>query len=887
MSGFLVPALSSDADLPSAGASGSAPFAGPTTPQAQLTPAVERRKVLEQEALDQAAGGLQEGKHYYLINRRWYVEWLQWVGHSSAQSPKLGPSQDLVFSELEDPSLAPQLCRQKSWTKDRPGPIDNANLLDSNSTGALKRDITEHDDYEILSEGVWELLHGWYQGGPAIPRLAIARPTGVVIELHGLTLKLYRTASTPESESIAITESKATTVATFKKRACRELGLDPDKTRIWDFYNGRRYTSLEDSADKSLDDCRIYDDNPILLEQKRADGTWPPDDNAVRVSSTNNEWNSREDAATQGTPPARGVVGLQNLGNTCFMNSAIQCLSNVPDLRDFFLKDQYKANLNSGAFKTKGKLAESYAKLLHQLWDPNTVQVAPRNFKWQIGQFAEQFAGYGQQDSMEFIEYVIDGLKEDVNLVQGSKPFVELKEAEGRDDTVVAAEACRNYHMRNESLVDDLFLGFFKSTVTCPEPGCGRVSVTFDPFLSVKLPLVSAAEDRTASFDVLIVPKSPTGPIQKHRVSVAKFGNANNLIEAAAKELDLEASNCILTEIYSKKIYKFFERTDSVESIGLTDTLVLYEFEDATEFQMSAAQRWGPPGSAAPDARVRCGIIIHHRQAQATQRVDLLGIPLAACVNQQISGHDLNETVRSLMKKYLGPDVSEEWKLFRTGEKWGLLECHQAVEDNDEVINLDWRQYLIVEWKEGVEVPEALTRLEKDSGNSGSRKPSSVELDSCFQMFTETDKLSEMDTWWCSRCKDHREAFKKMEFWALPPVLVLQLKRFTYNQYSRERLDTAVAFPLEGLDLGRFSIQPDGAHHQVYDLVSVSKHMGGLGGGHYVAYARSSEDGRWYYYNDSSVSEATPAQVAEDQVGAYVLFYIRRDRRPEAWGPPA
>lgn len=149
-------------------------------------------------------------------------------------------------------------------------------------------------------------------------------------------------------------------------------------------------------------------------------------------------------------------------------------------------------------------------------------------------------------------------------------------------------------------------------------------------------------------------------------------------------------------------------------------------------------------------------------------------------------------------------------------------------------------------------------------------------------MLREEEKLSPEDTWYCSKCKEHREAFKKLEVWTFPAILVLQLKRFTYTSYSRDRLDTPVVFPLEGLDLSDFVLGPN-KEKAVYDLMAVSKHMGGLGGGHYVAYGRSSENGKWYYYNDSSVNEATPEEVANDQVGAYVLFYMRRDRRPIAW----
>jgi ubiquitin C-terminal hydrolase len=73
----------------------------------------------------------------------------------------------------------------------------------------------------------------------------------------------------------------------------------------------------------------------------------------------------------------------------------------------------------------------------------------------------------------------------------------------------------------------------------------------------------------------------------------------------------------------------------------------------------------------------------------------------------------------------------------------------------------------------------------------------------------------------------------------------------------------------------------------MYDLVGVSKHIGSLGFGHYIAHGRSSIDGEWYNFDDNEVRRVTAQEVVTDKVGAYVLFYLRRDYRPESFGPPA
>jgi len=286
-------------------------------------------------------------------------------------------------------------------------------------------------------------------------------------------------------------------------------------------------------------------------------------------------------------------------------------------------------------------------------------------------------------------------------------------------------------------------------------------------------------------------------------------------------------------------------------------------------------------------------LVIHARQTKAQSgyssysRPELLGIPFPTFVARNISGQDLIEAVKTEFNHRLGTIWDGKWSLLQTLDKFNIADCKEVVKADSELIDLGPRHYVVADFDEDFEIPEVLTNMfEENSGFgrscTGGSRPTSIELSKCFSMFTETDRLGADDTWYCSRCKEHREAYKKMELWSLPPVLVIQLKRFTYTTYTRDRLGTSVIFPLEGLDLTEYVIGPN-SETALYDLLAVSKHLGGLGGGHYLAYTRSNANGKWYYYNDDRVTESSPADVAQDQTGAYVLFYIRRDRRPASW----
>lgn len=102
----------------------------------------------------------------------------------------------------------------------------------------------------------------------------------------------------------------------------------------------------------------------------------------------------------------RGVCGLYNLGNTCFMNSALQCVSNCYPLRRFFTKCSFEVE------NSKSDVVQSFTSLIHSLWSGEHSAVKPASLLRAISRINPTFLGYEQQDSQEFLRCLLDSLHE-------------------------------------------------------------------------------------------------------------------------------------------------------------------------------------------------------------------------------------------------------------------------------------------------------------------------------------------------------------------------------------------------------------------------------------------------------------------------------------------
>ncbi len=188
-----------------------------------------------------------------------------------------------------------------------------------------------------------------------------------------------------------------------------------------------------------------------------------------------------------------GLTGLKNVGNSCYMNSTLQCLSATPRFARFFLDGSYKKAINRvNPLGTKGVLAEAFAQLIRVLWSEQYTFVSPVTFREAISRFAPAFRGYDQHDSQEFLAFLLDGLHEDLNYVVHKPPPVDMTpereaELETLPQQIASVKEWSIYRQRNDSLIVDFFQGQFRNKMQCLT--CGKTSTTYNAFMYLSLPI--------------------------------------------------------------------------------------------------------------------------------------------------------------------------------------------------------------------------------------------------------------------------------------------------------------------------------------------------------------------------------------------------------------
>eukprot|EP00662_Eupelagonemidae_sp_cell21_P047524 gene47524-27659_t len=257
----------------------------------------------------------------------------------------------------------------------------------------------------------------------------------------------------------------------------------------------------------------------------------------------------RELVQPEKSPYPEGVCGLQNVGNTCYMNSALQCLASCDKLCGYFADGGLGARLNGdNPLASKGnQIAKMFSEFAVQLRPPkNSDVVQPKTVgRKQMKEIQnvmcrsrpEAFLHAVQGDAQEMMQALLDGLHEDVNSVV-RPPYFDTARDEELPDHDAATRALARLAARNSSPVFTLFSGLQCSRLTCAEAGCGRQAATFDQIGSGILPIAFPPKVRTLQ----AVHVAREGPSREFEMQLRGDAGGATIRAAAAAVIGLPPS---------------------------------------------------------------------------------------------------------------------------------------------------------------------------------------------------------------------------------------------------------------------------------------------------------------------------------------------------------
>ncbi|KAL3041968.1 hypothetical protein OYC64_020021 [Pagothenia borchgrevinki] len=577
----------------------------------------------------------------------------------------------------------------------------------------------------------------------------------------------------------------------------------------------------------------------------------------------------------------RGLTGMKNIGNSCYMNAALQALSNCPPLTQFFLDC-------SGLVRTDKKpaLCKSYQKLISELWHKKRPSyVVPTSLSHGIKLVNPMFRGYAQQvgastqqDTQEFLRCLMDQLHEELK-----EPLTECSmSGEGSD-----GEEIRD---GERSPSEDEFLSCDSGSSSDRGEGGGGVG-------DGELLLQDECDGVRAPTGGGVVGVSTGGVIsEKERLKERRVSGSP--LRGGSQEMDEDADVDTAAEEEGAP-----EREDEEELTPTTNTEAENQennqLSDTGQGQSSQSSSTSEPDNevtmsqtqSTPCSPVRTLQELHPKLSSSPPRSSPLRsagpvyafkkaqLLLSARKKKQshfrsVISDIFDGSILSLVQCLTCDRVSTTVETFQDLSlpipgKEDLAKLHSSIHQNlpvktgvcpDTYGSQGWVTFFM----------DSIRRFVVSCIPTWFWGPM-VTLEDCLAAFFAADELKGDNMYSCERCKKLRNGVKFCKVLRLPEILCIHLKRFRHEVMYSFKISSHVSFPLEGLDMRPFLAKESPSQVTTYDLLSVICHHGTAGSGHYIAYCQNVINGQWYEFDDQYVTEVheTVVQNAE----AYVLFY--------------
>ena len=255
------------------------------------------------------------------------------------------------------------------------------------------------------------------------------------------------------------------------------MELDENNSRIWIYYH-ERFEIINNNND-SLEKQGIINKAVLILEINKH-GKWPIEE--------------LQQKKTEEYKEESPLMGLMNLGNTCYLNSVLQIFLNIKEMKNIFdlILSQGENYLNFllNCKSEKVILFEEFINLLKGKYLDKKKTLIPKKFKSICGKFNENFAEYVQQDANDFYIFLLQSLHEGIN-IKTNNIYIEnrdiLNETISETENELGNEYWANNIRNNASYIYGLFTGQFQSKLICQY--CHKEKIKYETFSSLDLPI--------------------------------------------------------------------------------------------------------------------------------------------------------------------------------------------------------------------------------------------------------------------------------------------------------------------------------------------------------------------------------------------------------------
>ncbi|KAL7669925.1 hypothetical protein ACOME3_004871 [Neoechinorhynchus agilis] len=425
----------------------------------------------------------------------------------------------------------------------------------------IKRNLRLDRDYAYIPEQVAKYLMSIFGIGPYIPRDVIEDASGTLyVETHKVVFKIYADVSDPnvalllrddksKTDTVRYSRSSISTmnrisVLSDKKHALvmvkvlshhqtvgdlinrlnNRLNCSESRYRLWEMRGDRPLYIISDHQENKIHQLNMSTVSSVLLEAQNPDGSWPRDSVDLMDDAEDSK-----------------MAGLANLGNTCYMNSVLQCLIHTEQLTNHLKKISERLQIEKKMSNLDIQVIPEYCRLVEKMTSGISIDVFPTFLKDLLAERNAFLADHEQHDALEFLSVILDTFDSELKKIQARDNTEMLIDLPPAENGMVHNLRTQNGPLmpdkiepNRQTIVHELFEGKLRSTFACKK--CRAEHFSHENFTALTLPVITKHR-MTARF--IVIHHEGNDRIKPYELSIQDYCNLSSLMTSVQRHLNL------------------------------------------------------------------------------------------------------------------------------------------------------------------------------------------------------------------------------------------------------------------------------------------------------------------------------------------------------------